>query len=203
MKRISILIAIIFLLSPLCSYALDKLPGKYELIGDINDAFGKDRVTMTEFFNFSCGHCYKFLSTAKRLQEKFGDKLVHEKVPVFWGKQTPFPAIAYYIAKEKGMAKSVTQSIFDANFLGGAQIFDARVLNFIISDAGMPVDISKQSQFHNKVRDGMTLASKYGANETPTVVLNGVIKVSPRISEGNIEAMTKNLDQIISKLLSK
>jgi protein-disulfide isomerase len=53
-----------------------------------------------------------------------------------------------------------------------------------------------------KVRQGMALASKYKASETPTIIINDVIKVTPRIAGGDVEKMTENLDLIISKLLS-
>lgn len=201
MKKILIILLAAVLLFPIKSFGLEKLPGKYELLGDINKAFGKDRVTIIEFFNFSCGHCYKFLTHSKNLERKYGNKLVYVKIPIFWGQQTPFPAIAFYLAQSKGIAEEVTKNIFDANFQGGAQIFDPRVVNFIISESGIAEDVRNQNNLITKVRQGMTLASKYKANETPTIIVNDVIKVTPRIAGGNVEKMTKNLDLIISKLL--
>lgn len=202
MKKLLIVLFAAILLFPINSFGLEKLPGKYKLIGDINKAIGKDHVTVVEFFNFSCKHCYKFLSASKSLLRKYGNKITYKKIPVFWGKQTPYPAIAFYLAQEKGIAEEVTQSIFDANFIGGAQIFDPRVVNFIISESGITEDIRNQNNLHAKVRQGMELATKYSANETPTLILNDVIKVTPKIAGGDVDKMTKNLDLIISKLLS-
>ena len=202
MKKLLLVLFIAILLSPVKSFGLDRLPGKYELVGDIKNALGKDRVTMIEFFNFSCGHCYKFLSTFPRTQQKFGNKLVHKKIPIYWGKQTPFPAIAYYLAEEKGKGEEVLHSIFDANFQGGAQIFDPRVVNFIMSESGISADVRNQNDLNAKVTEGIRLAFKYQANETPTIILNDVIKVTPRIVGGDVGKMTENLDLIISKLLS-
>ena len=201
MKKILIILLAAILFFPITSFALKKLPGKYELLGDINKAFGKDRVTIVEFFNFSCGHCYKFLTHSKNLERKYGNKLVYVKIPDFWGKQTEFPAIAFYLAQSKGKAEEVTKNIFDANFQGGAQIFDPRVVNFIISESGIAEDVRNHNNLITKVRQGMELASKYRANETPTIILNDVIKVTPRIVGGGVEKMTENLDLIISKLL--
>jgi len=202
MKKILIILFAAILLFPIKSFGFKTLPGKYELLGDINKAFGKDRVTVLEFFNFSCGHCYKFLTYSKNLERKYGNKLAYVKIPIFWGRQTQFPAIAFYLAQSKGMAEEVTKNIFDANFEGGAQIFDPRVVNFIISESGMAEDVRNQNNLIPKVRQGMVLASKYKASETPTIIINDVIKVTPRIAGGDVEKMTKNLDLIISKLLS-
>jgi thiol:disulfide interchange protein DsbA len=197
------LIVLILMLFPYQSFGAEKLSGKYELIGDINKAFGKDQVTMVEFFNFSCGHCYKFLKSSEALSKKYGDKIIHKKVPIFWGKQTPYPAIAFYLAKEKGNVEELTKAMFDSHFKNGAPIFDPQVVNMIISEIGMPVDIRRQEYLFSKVQDGISLARKNSANETPTVVLNGVIKVTPTITGGNVQKMTENLDVIIQDLLSK
>lgn len=203
MKRFLVVLFVAFLFFPLRSFGSEKLPGKYELIGDIDKAFGREQVTLTEFFNFSCGHCYKFLSSSRILHKKYGNRLIHKKVPIYWGKQSPFPAIAFYLAQIRGSEAKITQSIFDANFLGGAQIFDPRVVNFILSDLGINVDIRSQNDLRPKVQEGMSLAEKFSTNETPTVIINEVIKVVPSLYEGSIAKMTENLDLIINKLLQK
>ncbi len=202
MKRVLIILLAAMILFPIKSFGLEKLPGKYELVGNINKAFGKDRVTLIEFFNFSCGHCYEFLTHSKTLELKYGEKLNYIKIPVFWGRQTQYPAIAFYLAQREGIAEEVTKNIFDANFQGGAQIFDPRVVNFIISESGISEDVRIQNNLIVKVRQGMALADKYNASETPTIILNDVIKVSPRIAGGDVEKMAENLDLIISELLS-
>ena len=202
MKKILIILFAAILLFPIKSFGFKTLPGKYVLLGDINKAFGKDRVTIIEFFNFSCGHCYNFLPHSKNLERKYGNKIIYVKIPIFWGRQTEFPAIAFYLAQQRGIANEVTKNIFDANFKGGAQIFDPRVVNFIISESGIAEDVRNQNNLIAKVRQGMELASKYKASETPTIIINDVIKVTPRIAGGDVEKMTENLDLIISKLLS-
>lgn len=203
MKRFLVILFVVFLFFPLRSFGSEKLPGKYKLIGDINKAFGREHVTLTEFFNFSCGHCYKFLSASRTLSKKYGNRLIHKKVPIYWGKQSPFPAIAFYLAQARGSEMEITQSLFDAIFLGGAKIFDPRVVNFILSDLGINVDIRFQNDLQSKVQEGMDLAEKFSAHETPTVIINEVIKVMPSLYEGSIAKMTENLDLIINKLLEK
>ena len=58
---------------PNLALAEDKIKGKYEVIGSIEKLKGVKQVEMTEFFNYSCGHCYKFLETSKKLHSKFKD----------------------------------------------------------------------------------------------------------------------------------
>ena len=109
MKHVTaILLALFFL--PLSTVLADEvIRGKYEVIGDINKLKGVKTIKMLEFFNYSCGHCYKFLETSKKLRAKFKDKLHHKKYPIYWGNQTPYPAKAFYIADELGLEEEFTQ----------------------------------------------------------------------------------------------
>ena len=107
---------------------VDKIKGKYEVIGSIEKLKGVKKVVMTEFFNYSCGHCYRFLETSKKLRAKFKDKLYHKKYPIYWGQQTAFPAKAFYIADELGLEEKFTQELFDTNFKLHVNIFQPRVI---------------------------------------------------------------------------
>ena len=50
--------------------------GKYEIIGPIEALKGIKQIEIMEFFNYSCGHCYRFLETSKKLHTKYKDKLM-------------------------------------------------------------------------------------------------------------------------------
>ena len=84
----AILMAFIFLF-PGTVIADEKIRGKYEVIGDITKLKGANKIKMLEFFNYSCGHCYRFLETSKKLRAKFKDKLHHKKYPIYWGTRQP------------------------------------------------------------------------------------------------------------------
>ena len=183
----------------------DKIRGKYEVIGSLDKLKGAKQVEMLEFFNFSCGHCYLFLTAVKKLHNKYKDKLFHKKYPIYWGEQTTFPAKAYYITDELGIEEKFTQELFDTNFKLHINIFQPRVvqrlsMHYKIEDemrAGM-----KSKAIEDKLNKSLALAKKYNANETPTLILNGVLKVAPSLSGGDVDKMTENLDLIIEDILS-
>ncbi|SVE34507.1 uncharacterized protein METZ01_LOCUS487361, partial [marine metagenome] len=112
-----------FMVFPNFALAEDKIQGKYEVIGLIEKLKGVKQIEMIEFFNYSCGHCYQFLETSKKLHAKFKNKLHHKKYPIYWGQQTAFPAKAFYIADELGLEEKFTQEIFDTNFKLQINIF--------------------------------------------------------------------------------
>ena len=184
--------------------AEDKIKGKYEVIGSIEKLKNAKQVEMIEFFNFSCGHCYKFLETSKKLHDKFKDKLYHKKYPIYWGEQTALPSKAFYIADELGLEEKFTQELFDTNFKLHINIFQPRVIQRLSQHYKIEQEIRegmKSPAIEAKVTESLALAKTFKANETPTIILNKVLKVTPSISGGTTEMMTDNLELIIGDIL--
>ena len=204
MKQVvAILLAFIFFL-PGPVLADKKVRGKYEVIGDINKLKGIKTIKMLEFFNYSCGHCYRFLETSKKLRAKFKDKLHHKKYPIYWGNQTPYPAKAFYIADELGLEEEFTQELFDTNFKLNINIFQPKVIKFLAKEFKIEKEMTKGMQSSNiseKTKESLALAKKYKANETPTIIINDVLKVAPSITKGNVDEMTANLETIFDDIL--
>ena len=69
---------------PNIAFAEDKIQGKYEVIGSIEKLKGVKQVEMTEFFNDSCGHCYKFLGTSKKLHARSEERRVGKECRSRW-----------------------------------------------------------------------------------------------------------------------
>ena len=201
---LSMLLSLIFLI-PGSACADDKIRGNYEVIGDLEKLKGAKSIELKEFFNYSCGHCYKFLETSKGLKAKYKDKLHHKKFPIYWGNQTPYPSMAFYITDGLGMEEKFTQELFDTNFKLNINIFQTRVIKFLAKDHGIEKEMEAgmlSAKIKAKVQNCLDLAKKYNANETPTLIINDVLKVTPSISKGDVEAMTKNLDLIFQDVLS-
>jgi thiol:disulfide interchange protein DsbA len=199
----TILLAFIFLF-PGTVAADEKIRGKYEVIGDINKLKGVKTIKMLEFFNYSCGHCYRFLETSKKLRAKFKDKLHHKKYPIYWGNQTAYPAMAFYIADSVGIEEEFTQELFDTSFKSNIDIFQPKVIRFLAKEFKIEKEMKEGMQsdaIKAKTDESLALAKKYKANETPTIIINDVLKVAPSISKGNVDDMTANLEIIFEDIL--
>lgn len=181
------------------------IKGKYELVGKLDHLKGAKQIEMIEFFNYSCGHCYKFLETSKRLHKKFKGKLLHKKSPIYWGQQNPYPAMAFYISDEQGVEQKFTQELFDTHFQLDINIFQPRVIKLLARDYGIEKEMTEgmqSSSIKAKVQKSLELAKHYNANETPTVIINDTLKVTPSISGGDVEKMTDNLEVIFDSILN-
>lgn len=199
----AILMAFLFLF-PGTVAADEKIRGKYEVIGDIKKLKGVKTIKMLEFFNYSCGHCYRFLETSKKLRSKFKDKLHHKKYPIYWGNQTAYPAMAFYIADSVGLEEEFTQELFDTSFKLAIDIFQPKVIRFLAKEFKIEKEMKEGMQsdaIKAKTDESLALAKKYKANETPTIIINDVLKVAPSISKGNVDDMTANLEIIFEDIL--
>ena len=204
MKHAAAILMVFIFLFPGTVVADEKIRGKYEVIGDITKLKGAKTIKMLEFFNYSCGHCYRFLETSKKLRAKFKDKLHHKKYPIYWGNQTAYPAMAFYIADSVGIEEEFTQELFDTSFKLSIDVFQPKVIRFLAKEfkiekemkEGMQSDVIKA-----KTDESLALAKKYKANETPTIIINDVLKVAPSISKGNVDDMTANLEIIFEDIL--
>jgi hypothetical protein len=47
----------------------------------------------------------------------------------------------------------------------------------------------------------LELAQEYKANETPTIIINNILKVAPSMTNGSTEEMTDNLELIFIDIL--
>ena len=204
MKQVAaILLAFIFLF-PGTVVAGKKIRGKYEVIGDIKKLKGVKTIKMLEFFNYSCGHCYRFLETSKKLRAKFKDKLHHKKYPIYWGNQTAYPAMAFYIADSLGIEEEFTQELFDTSFKLSIDVFQPKVIRFLAKEYKIGKEMKEGMQsdaIKAKTDESLALAKKYKANETPTIIINDVLKVAPSNSGGNVDDMTANLEIIFDDIL--
>ena len=204
MKYVSALLVFLFLSAPPLALAEEKIRGQYQVIGDLNQLKGAKQIELQEFFNYSCGHCYRFLTTVKTLHAKYKDKLHHKKFPIYWGEQTPFPARTYYIADQLGIEENFTQNLFDTNFKLQVNIFQPRVIYFLAKDLGVEKEVREGMQdkgIQAKVEDSLSLAKKYDVRETPTLIINDVLKVAPSLYKGSVDEMTQGLEMIFDDIL--
>ena len=177
---------------------------EYEVFGSPETLKGAKGVEIMEFFNYSCGHCYRFLTTSKKLHKKYKDKLLHKKFPIYWGNQTPYPARAYYISDELGLEEKFTQELFDTNFKLNINIFRPRVINLLAEDYGIQEEMETGMQsksIQDKVNHSLMMAKKYKANETPTLIVNYVYRLKPSMFEGSVNKLTDCLDLIFEDIL--
>ncbi len=178
--------------------------GLYPVIGGM-PVEKAEKVVVVEFLSFYCGNCYQFNRYKHALEEKYGDRLRFVYKPIVWGEQSIKTAEAYILAERYGLGEEFADALFAAKFEEGRNISDLSVIIQVGRSVGLGDDWVKAleaGEARKEAESNRQLAAEVGVRETPTLVVNGRILVSPHPTGDDVARMAQNLDRIIQELLS-
>lgn len=186
-----------------------KLPssGKYLKL-ETASTYEPGTVKIIEYFKFNCNHCYLLNQQMPELEEKYGDKLEITYRPMLWVSNSgdlPFRKSneAYILAERMGKGDEMKSALFDALFEDGKDLSDEAVLEDIARSIGLGDDFATaltNGEAREEAQEYINSAQPLVFN-TPTVIINGNLKVDPSLTGSNVDQMVDNLDTIIGSLL--
>ncbi len=202
---------VIYSSSPATETPPEKLPtaGKYVKL-DKPGTYEPGKVKITEFLKFNCGHCYALNSQLPALKKKYGDNLSITYKPMLWRSVPQDQGFrksieAYIIANRSEKGGEMKDALFKAMFVDKKDLTSEIVLADIGRSVGLGEEFSaalKNGAAKDEAEANIRLAESFQVDETPTIVINGNLKVTPSMTNEDTAAMTGNLDAIIGSLLS-
>jgi protein dithiol oxidoreductase (disulfide-forming) len=177
------------------------LIGKFTVLHDAPAPKSLDVVVVEEFLNFSCPHCNNFREVAKPVFAKYGKRVKLVWVPVLFRGQIDAPLRLFYIAREQGKEQEIEQALFEASFKAGVNVFDPQVVGYLARTHGLQDAYSKDGNAEwvtQRIADGHARADNFGVEATPTLVLQGTLRMVP---EATMQEFVANLDSVLSQLL--
>lgn len=187
----------------LASRARAQLDGVFETISSAPAAHSLDTVTFEEYFNFTCPHCNNFRTAAQPLKERYAKQLRIVNIPIMFRGQTDAPLRLFYIAQSLGREEEIKALIFDAAFRYGVNPYDPQVTSYLARSSGLGEVYAKElnaAWVNRKVEESMAKVEQAGVRATPTVVLQGALRLVP---EAGMSQYVANLDHLIGQLLKK
>jgi thiol:disulfide interchange protein DsbA len=188
----------------------EKIPpsGKYLKLNSPS-TYEPGKVKIIDYFKFNCGHCYDLNQRIPELEEKYGDQLEITYRPMLWVTESgdlPFRKSneAYIIAERMGKGDEMKSALFDALFLDKKDLSDLAVLEDIASSIGLGDDFAtalENDGAKDEAQEYINLAQPL-VSWTPTIIINGNLKVDPSMTSENVDQMVANMDTIIGSLLS-
>jgi protein dithiol oxidoreductase (disulfide-forming) len=149
-----------------------------------------NKVEVTEFFWYSCPHCFAFEPELANWVKKQGDKINFKRVPVAFRDSFIPQQKLYYTLDAMGKADELNKKVFHAIHVERQQLdSDSEILDFI---AKQGVDRKKFSDLYNsfgvqtKVRQAVQLQSAYQVDGVPMVAIDGRYVTSPSIVGASI-----------------
>jgi thiol:disulfide interchange protein DsbA len=191
------------------------LKGKIPAVGKFStmnkpSTYEPGKVKITEFLKFNCGHCYSLNSLMPALKKKYGDRLEITYKPMLWTSVKGDPAFkksieAYILAERMGKGEEMKDALFKSMFVENRDLTSELQLGEIGKSVGLGdefVTALKNGDAKDEADANIKLSESIPVEETPTIIINGNIKVTPSMTNEDVTLMANNLDTIINSLLS-
>jgi thiol:disulfide interchange protein DsbA len=173
------------------------IKGKFEELKEPSTHV-KGKVKLIEFADFYCPHCHMFDEGALPILEKeFGSKLEVLMVgfPVMGGK-LPTAFEMYEQAKMMGKGKEMKKVLFRTIHKDKTHILDKMIRESLIREVGLdPVAFEAGLESGKPVKaleEGRAWGRRVNVQQTPTIVLDGNIKVES-IDPENIKMLINSI----------
>lgn len=210
MRKLLSLVAIVFFAFASLASAVEIREGKhYKVLSPERPVDTKDKIEVTEFFWYGCGHCFNLEPILKKWLKTMPKDVTFRRVPAVFpgrdgrpGSWAPL-AGAYYALESMGLLEKMHGEVFDAIHIDRTNLNDPKVLGDWLTAKG--VDRQKfaeaQSSFavQSKVARAQQLSGQYGFDGVPVIFVNGRYGLNSG-EAGSHEEMTAILDQLIDKV---
>lgn len=200
----AIIVCLFFIASVAVAGDNPSIRGVHKRLPDQKYNYDGKKVEVIEFLSFYCGHCYQFEKSIPVIKGNFPKKIEWKTVPIYWGKGSPKPGEAYFLAREAGKGEQMKKALFRTIFVEKKDIGDVTVLEDIGIELGLGFDFSRRLRAGDKAKeaaDAMQMAKEYRINSTPTLIIAGNIMTSPGDVGNSIDAFRDNAIAILISIL--
>ena len=176
------------------------LKGEYELLNEPSK-HETGKVILYEFADFYCPHCHMFEQVVvTKLKKEFGDQLESRLVgfPVIQGK-LPTAFEMYEQAITMGKGPEMKAVLFRYIHKDNVHVFDKAIRGLLIKEVGLDANefekgLATGTPFRS-LEKGKKWGERIGVTHTPTVVIDGNIRVA--------NLTVENLQTLIQSILSQ
>ena len=171
--------------------------GEYQLMSEPS-MHETGKVILLEFADFYCPHCHMFEQVVvTKLKKEFGDKLETRMVgfPVIGGK-LPTAFEMYEQARAMGKGNEMKTVLFRYIHTDKVDVFDKPIRSLIVKEIGLDPEKFEEGLASGKpyraLEDGKAWGERIGVTHTPTVVLDGNIRVA-KLTEENLKVVIQSI----------
>jgi thiol:disulfide interchange protein DsbA len=149
-----------------------------------------NKVEVTEFFWYSCPHCFAFEPSLVDWVKKQGDKIVFKRVPVAFRESFLPEQKLFYTLEAMGKVDELHKKVFNAIHIERQRLDnDAAITSFMVKQG---IDKDKFLEVYNtfgvqtKARRATQLQNAYAIDGVPMVAVDGRFLTAPSIVSASI-----------------
>ena len=174
----------------------------YDVINPPVRTLDSDKIEVTEFFWYGCGHCYDFEPVLGQWKKTQPEDVSFRGIPAIWGGNMELHARAYYTAEVLGVLDTMNPVIFQAMNVDKKPLAtQEEIAAFFTANGVSEADFNKAFNSFgvtSQVSQGTALAKASKITGTPALVVNGKYYVSGRKAGGQA-GMLEVVDFLVEK----
>lgn len=165
-----------------------------------------DKIEITEFFLYSCSHCFELEPKLKKWLEINKEHIVFKRVPAVISVSWVTLAKTYYIAEKMNILEKIHEPLFKS-IHNDKKVYlnEYKLAEFFENQAGKGDEFLSEfnsKDIIDKVSDARIASVNYQFRGVPALVINGEFKTAPFYNK-NQEEMLLVLDHLLSKIKSR
>ena len=161
-----------------------------------------DKIEVTEFFSYSCGHCYNFEPLISKWKESLSEDVVVVPSPVIWNKPMELLAKAYYAAEVLDVTELMHLALFQAIHVDRQRLTSTGDIAEVFEDAGVAEEdfLKAFNSFgvSSMARQADARARAAQITGTPEMMVAGKYRISTR-KAGSQAGMLEVAEFLIDK----
>jgi len=158
----------------------------YELITPAIPSRHSDRIEVTEFFSYGCGHCYNFEPLVSKWKESQPEDVVVVPSPVIWNKPMELLAKAYYAAEVLDVTELMHLALFQAIHVDRQRLSSEGEIADVFEDGGVAEEDFRKAfnsfGVSSMARQADARARAARITGTPEVMVAGKYRISTRMA---------------------
>ena len=165
-----------------------------------------DRVVVTEFFSYGCGHCFNFEPMLAAWEKRQPENIVVQRSPIAWNAGARLLAKVYYTAVVLDAMDPMHDAIFRAIHLQRKRLATPEAFRAVFVDNGIDAgEFDKAFDsfgVNSMVRQADARMRGARINGTPSLMVNGKYRIDTR-KAGSQANMLKIAEFLAEKELSR
>ena len=158
----------------------------YDLIEPAIHTGISDRVVVTEFFSYGCGHCYNFEPLLESFESRVPEGVVVQRTPVIWNNNPDMKLLAktYYAVEVLDVFEPVHGAVFNTIHRQRKRLSSPEALRAVFVENGVDAKDFDRAfgsfGIDSMVRQAAARTEGARVQGTPSLMVNGKYRIDTR-----------------------